>query len=410
MYNKIAINLGWSSDGKIEENYYKWLNICKKHNINFVRIFLCSWSINALYNKKYITVLNNVISHALEKKIEVCIVLNNFVDYNIKNYSDINDKHFSWISNPYYNKYKKQKNFFQTLDNNYLSQVINILKLIYKYDNVKYIEVMNEIDQIHCSNNILINCANLLIENLTKKFQDRYIYTCSISNHMLLTKFKEKMNCYIDLHMYSFPYENAIENIEYIINKHSVLYLGEYAKHSDSSYINDIDSKTYFISGLWGSYFYNLTYTPMHWWWEEILNNSDYLVFIDIYNLISHKLDAVKKVEKINLQYKIYGKPNKFNQSEKNKIKERLNNLIKHPLFVINELKSIKKFVIKKGIKQHEVVFRKIMFDNDYIYYLECNNNIMINKKIHKKYIIDLKTGKKRKYNNKIEKGNYLIF
>ena len=50
------------------------------------------------------------------------------------------------------------------------------------------------------------------------------------------------------------------------------------------------------------------------------------------------------------------------------------------------------------------------MFDNDYIYYLECNNNIMINKKIHKKYIIDLKTGKKRKYNNKIEKGNYLIF
>ena len=132
------------------------------------------------------------------------------------------------------------------------------------------------------------------------------------------------MNCYVDLHMYSFPYENAIENIEYIIDKHNVLYLGEYAKHSDSSYINDMDSKMYFISGLWGSYFYNLTYTPMHWWWEETLNDSDYLALIDIYNLISGKLDTVKKVEKINLLYKIYGELNTFNQSEKNKIKERL--------------------------------------------------------------------------------------
>ena len=227
---------------------------------------------------------------------------------------------------------------------------------------------------------------------------------------MLLTKFKEKMNCYVDLHMYSFPYENAIENIEYIINKHSILYLGEYAKHSDSPYINDMDSKMYFISGLWGSYFYNLTYTPMHWWWEETLNNSDYLALIDIYNLISGKLDTVTNVEKINLQYKIYGKSNTFNQSEKNKIKERLNNLIKHPLFIINELKNIKKFIIKKSIKQHEVIFRKIIFDDSYIYYLECNNNIMINEKIDKKYIIDLKTGKKRKYTNIIEKGNYLIF
>lgn len=410
MHNKLAINLGWNSEGVIEENYYEWLNTCKKYNISFVRIFLCSWSINALYNTKYITILNNIINYAFQKKIEVCLVLNNFVDYNVKNYLDINDKRFSWLSNPYYSKYKNQKIFFQTLDKKYLNDVVKILKIIYKYDNVKYIEVMNEIDQIHCSNKILINWTNLLINNLTKTFLDRYIYTCSISNYELLSKFKDKMNCYVDLHIYSFPYENAIENIEYIINKHNITYLGEYAKHSDSSHLNSIDSKRYFISGLWGSYFYGLQYTPMHWWWKETLCNSEYLKFIDMYNLISSKLDNVKDVKKVTIQYHIANESIVDNRIEKNKIKERLNNLLKHPLFIINEFKSIKKFIVKKSIKQHKVILRKILFNNNYIYYLECSNDIIIEEKLHKKHIIDLATGEKRKYNKKIAKGNYLIF
>lgn len=407
MHNKLSINLGWSSNHNIENDYYKWLDICRKHNIKFVRMFLCSWSINALYDKTYLNTLENIIKYADNNNIEICLVLNNFVDYNIKNYSDINDIKYSWKANPYYTKYKKVKNFFQMLDQNYLNNVKNILDLIEKYCNVKYIEIMNEIDQINCSNNILINWANNLISKLERIYKNRYIFTCSISNHELFKIFKKQMNCYVDLHFYSFPYESAIENIEYMNNEHKILYLGEYAKFSDRAYLKNIKSKIYFSSGLWGSYFYNLEYVPLHWWWQDLLVDKDYLKIISNYTLISQKLGVVNSVEKIDIKYKTFNKID--NLLEKKKINERFKTLLKHPLFIFNELYSIKKFINKKRIKQSEVVFRKINTNKKEIFYLECRNDIVTNNFFKNKKIINVITGDEVKFSNVILKGIYII-
>ena len=60
MYNRLAINLGWSSSKNIKDDYYKWIHLCLKNNISFVRIFLCSWSINALYDKDFLPTLCDV--------------------------------------------------------------------------------------------------------------------------------------------------------------------------------------------------------------------------------------------------------------------------------------------------------------------------------------------------------------
>lgn len=407
MHNKLSINLGWSSNHNIENDYYKWLDICKKYEIKFVRMFLCSWSINALYDKTYLNTLENIIKYADNNNIEICLVLNNFVDYNIKNYSDINDIKYSWKANPYYTKYKKVKNFFQMLDQNYLNNVKNILDLIEKYCNVKYIEIMNEIDQINCSNNILINWANNLISKLERIYKNRYIFTCSISNHELFKIFKKQMNCYVDLHFYSFPYESAIENIEYMNNEHKILYLGEYAKFSDRAYLKNMKSKIYFSSGLWGSYFYNLEYVPLHWWWQDLLVDKDYLKIISNYTLISQKLGVVNSVEKIDIKYKTFNKID--NLLEKKKINERFKTLLKHPLFIFNELYSIKKFINKKRIKQSEVVFRKINTNKKEIFYLECRNDIITNNFFKNKKIINVITGDEVKFSNVILKGIYII-
>ena len=407
MNNKLAINLGWSSNYNIENDYYKWLDICKKNEIKFVRIFLCSWSINALYDNTYLKILENIINYADNNDIEICLVLNNFVDYNIKNYSDINDIKYSWKANPYYTKYKKVKKFFQVIDQNYLNDVKSILDIVEKYSNIKYIEIMNEIDQINCFNNILINWVNNLIAKLERIYKNRYTFTCSISNHELFKIFKKQINCYVDLHFYSFPYESAIENIEYMNNKNKILYLGEYAKFSDRSYLQDMESKIYFSAGLWGSYFYNLEYVPLHWWWQDLLIDGDYLKIISNYKSISQKLGVVTSVEKIDIEYKIVNKTG--NLLEKKKFNERFKTLLKHPLFIVNELHSIKKFINKKRIKQSEVVFRKINTNKKEIFYLECRNDIIVSNFIQNKKIINVITGNEVKFNNVILRGIYII-
>lgn len=405
---KLAINLGWGGKRHIENEYEKMFLICKDNNINFVRIFLCSWSINTLYDMKYLNTLLKIINLANKNEIEVCIVINNFVDYNIGNYSDINDKKYSWLYNPYYSRYKKVKNFFKNIDDNYLKKIINILKQVSKYKNVKYIEIMNEIDQVECSNRILINWTNKLVHELEIIFKNRYQYTCSISNHQLYDYFRKNLGCYTDLHFYSFPYNHAIENIEYIRSKQNILYLGEYAKYSDNDYIDDINSKIYFTSGLWSSYFYKLEYSPLHWWWKQLLSNKEYINIIKNYNMMINKIGLINQIEKINVEYKIIENIN--NKLEKKKVKTRLVMLIKHPLFIIKEFKNIKKYLNKKRTKQNNVIVRKIILNNSELYYLECDKDIILETNLNKNNIVNLQTNQNNKFNKRIYKGNYFIF
>lgn len=404
---KLAINLAWCNRN-LEQEYNKWLSICSSNNIKLVRIFLCSWGINALFDDKDIKLLENVIKNAYAKRMDVCLVINNFVDYNINNYSDINNKMYSWKKNPYFKKYKNTKNFFKTIDVDYLSKIEHILNRMSKYKNIRYIEIMNEIDQIECPNKILINWVNSLIKKLKIMFKDRYIYTCSVSNYELFNMFSKKINCYVDLHFYSFPYESAMENIEYIIKRHSILYLGEYAKYSDSAYLNDINSKIYFASGLWAAYFYNLKYSPLHWWWQHLLNNKDYINIVNVYNILINKLGKVKKVENVNIKFKFISRND--NKLEKKKIKERLDTLIKHPLFIFNEFRNIKKFIKKKFSEKSKIICRKILLYEKDVYYLECSNDIIIEDNINKDKMIDLLSGIEKNYTKNISRGVYIIF
>ena len=188
MFDKFSINLAFS-DKDILNDYYKWLSICFDNDIKFVRIFLCSFGVNALFDKESLKILKNILDKALEKEIEVCLVLNNFTDYNVNTYLDINDKRYSWLNNPYYFKYKKAKNFFKVVDKDYFESLTRVLNVIEEYSNVKYIELMNEIDQIECSNIILINWLNDLILLLKNKYGERFVYSSSISNHRLFEKF-----------------------------------------------------------------------------------------------------------------------------------------------------------------------------------------------------------------------------
>ncbi len=407
MFDKFSINLAFS-DKDILNDYYKWLSICFDNDIKFVRIFLCSFGVNALFDKESLKILKNILDKALEKEIEVCLVLNNFTDYNVNTYLDINDKRYSWLNNPYYFKYKKAKNFFKVVDKDYFESLTRVLNVIEEYSNVKYIELMNEIDQIECSNIILINWLNDLILLLKNKYGERFVYSSSISNHRLFEKFRKNINCYVDLHFYSFPYVTAIENIEYINSKGDILYLGEYAKYSDSSYLDSLESKIYFVSGLWGFYFYNLNYPPLHWWWQDLLNDEEYIKIIDVFKDLSAKFGKVRGISKGKTDYRIYDKVSDVN--EKQKIKERLLNLLKHPLFIFDEFKNIKKFIGRKFVKQSDVIFRNIILEDKVIYYLECNSNIVFNGNFNGKKSINLLTGVESKCKKNIPKGIYIIF
>lgn len=409
MITKGAINLAWSSSKNIEQDYYNWFSICEKNNIKFVRIFLCSWSINALYDKKNIMLLKKVIQRAEKYGIEICLVLNNFVDFNIDTYSDINNPTYSWLNNPYSKKYKNATKFFKVMDLDYFNNIINVLQEIYSYDNIKYIEIVNEIDQIYCSNEILIKWLNKLLYKLRRIYDERYTFTCSISNYELYDYYRKKADCYIDLHFYSFPFESAIENIEYINKKSKLLYLGEYAKYSDNSYLKTDNAKIYFSSGLWGAYFCKLNFVPLHWWWQKLLINKEYMRIITLFNSITEELGEIEQIEQIrDLKYNSISK--QHNDLEYKKIKSRLTTLVKHPLYIFKDYRNIKKFLTKKLHKQNEVIIRKIISNKKEVIYLECKNDIKIMSGFQYEKAINLVSGKEQKCDKYFSKGNYIIF
>ncbi|MCL2860542.1 MAG: hypothetical protein FWF46_08395 [Oscillospiraceae bacterium] len=406
MIPKMSINLCWdTSEKNTIENYKKWIDTCEKNKIEVIRIISCSWSINFLYEHEDMRKLIEIIEYAKIKNIEICLVLNNFVDFNIKNYNDINNERYSWIANKYSDYYKKPTNFFKNVDKEYLNNILNVLFKIYEYDNICYIEIMNEIDQIHCNKRVLANWCNKINKNIIDKFPNRYKILCSISNYALYEYYKRKLNCFVDLHFYSFPYESAYRNIE----KYDVLSF-EYAKNSDKHYLQDYNSKIYFCSGIWGAFILKRAITPMHWWWQELLSNKNYLTIMDVLSKNVSDFGEILDVTNYNVSYELL-----YSNSEKresNKIIQRLINLIKHPSFIVNEFKSIRKFIIKKLKKEELTLCRKVKTDKCVFYYLETYSFIKIlNQELLHMEAIDLITGEKFKVKS-VEKlcGNFIIY
>ena len=375
----LAMNICWNHKNHNQYNYYvKFIDWCAKYNIKLIRIIFSKWGLNCVYNKDEVIVLKKILEYATEKKLDIVLTLLNFTDFNMVNYLDINDKNYSWLFNKYRDKYKKNTSFFQTVDNDLVEDINFILKNIKKYKNVKYIEIMNEIDQVNCNDKKLINWCNSLIDILLNKYPN-YIYTCSISNYQKYSLYKKKMKCYVDLHAYSFPMESAFLNLQYMSRDNALLYVGEYAKNSDYPYMDNYKSKLYFTSGLWGAYFLRLTYTPMSWWWDEIIDNIEYENIIDFYNLNSNfEVTNIEK-ESINdtkLEY-IKDNSNK-NMIENKKIIERIKNIMIHPLFLFKEFKNIKKYLTKKTLKESNVHLYRINSNFKKKYYIECDVHVKL--------------------------------
>ena len=175
-----------------------------------------------------------------------------------------------------------------------------------------------------------------------------------------------------------------------------ILYFGEYAKNSDYSYIDDYGSKLYFTSGLWGSYFLKLTYSAMSWWWDDIIINSDYERIIDFYNKnnLNFQFDGFEEMSTEELSIEYNNNSTNKHTHEINKIIERIINLLKHPLFIFNELKNIRKFLSRKLKKEKSLKVYKIWSKSKKIFYIECNEeciidlkNLLLNKRF---YVYDL--------------------
>ena len=395
---KFAINIAWEELGTRNADYY-FIRIdqASKLGVKMIRIILCSWNLNPIFNKSDLERLMNIIKHANNKRIDIVLTLFNFPDFNKFNYLDTGNKKYSWYSNVLRKKYKRPKSFFKNVDCEIIDKIIKLLEKISIFDNVKIIEIMNEIDQVQINNSILINWCNNLFKILSKKFS-KYQFSVSISNYCYYDFFKNKLLCYVDLHSYSFPMDSSCKNLLYLAKKQKeILYIGEYSKNSDRGYINEYNSMIYFTSSLWISKALGLAYTPMSWWWDDVLTNEKYKKIINIFNKLEKQYSFTEIEQCLINESEYYINEMTKDKIERKKIKERLVNLLKHPLFIKYELNNIKKFIIKKKNTNEEILIFKLSNNNDN-FYMEVNKNVLIDLKLIFKdnfEIIDLITGKK---------------
>lgn len=418
---KLGINLGWHEEDVDEQTifnqYQKWLNTCQENNIKLVRIFLVRWSINALFKNNKLDLLLKIIKEAEGLGIEIILVLNHFTDFIDQHYRDLDEAKYTWNSYPL--KKSNIKDFFNSLDQDLLSKVRKVLGKIKECKNINKIELFNELDLVGINNKILISWVNKLVEVLDK-YQEKYKFYVSIANHNNLNLFRKNLSISVDVHFYNFPSEYAFKNIEYFKEKlGSSCYLGEYAKFSDNSHLGVCESKAWFCSGLWGSYLQGLNNSPLHWWWQELLVNNEYLKIISLFNqCMPEKFRLIKDSDFEITDLKIIEASND-NDIRKNKILFRLKNLILHPTLIKVEWGGIIKFIKKIlfSYRDNEDVLMKKFEDKEYIYfYCETKNcqkvNFNLNTKIKTKMssieIINLLSGEIQQVDSYIQTNKIL--
>ena len=134
----------------------------------------------------------------------------------------------------------------------------------------------------------------------------------------------------------------------------------------------------------------------MSWWWDDIIINSDYEKIIDFYNTNNSRFqfDYFEEISTEGLSIEYNSNSTNKRKYETYKIIERIINLLRHPLFIFKEFKSIKKFISRKVKKENSLIIYRIISKSKKIFYIECNeeciidlNHLVLNKKI---YIYDL--------------------
>ncbi len=237
---KLGINLGWFGEElsirEIEEQYYQWLDICQKHDIKVVRIFLVQWSINALFKSEMLDLFIRISYYANNKSIEIIPVLNHYTDF-VKIYQqDFHNDKYTWKN--YDLKKKRIKDFFKKIDNSYIEKIDLFFEAIASCSNIKQIELFNELNKTAVTKTLQINWINVLYEHLTTKTNNKYKFIVSISNYSEINYYKKKIKFKIDIHCYSYPYSFSIKNMEILNHKHQTCFLfAEYGKYSDFSYL-----------------------------------------------------------------------------------------------------------------------------------------------------------------------------
>lgn len=348
---KIGINLGWHQEGvsneEILSQYLNWLNICYENNIRIIRIFIIRWSINALFDESKINLLHKIIHEANELNIEVVIVLNHFTDFTQQYHKVLSEGTYTWKTYPLSQR-RSVKKFFSEIEESFINNIRKVLDTIIDCKNIKKIELFNEIDQVNIKRSNLVKWINQLLERLSL-YTQRYDFFISFADYNNFVFFKDKVFLPIDVHLYNFPFEYAFKNIEYIKNKTggTEVFLGEYAKFSDCSHLENCESKSYFCSGLWGAYFLGFHNSPLHWWWQELIESQDYLRIINIF--IKNKPHDFFKFNNFKVDNVILGDFNCSSNGSlrKNKFFFRLRNLLCRPKYIKSEWRAILKFVKK---------------------------------------------------------------
>lgn len=345
--SQLTFNLAWPSNLKsIIDQYKNWLDICAAYNIKKVRIILAPWGIYPLGNETHIDILKQIANYALNRNIEIVLAIDTYVNYCSNTYRDFENGEFGWKCNRF-NHGQSIKCFLRNAGKSqYLAEMIFLLKQLISLNNIISVELCNEIDQIEASPDTICFWINNTLRHFTMEFEERYVYRVSISNNRYYSYYSNHIACVCDIHSYRYPFNTAIENIEYYYSKFKNAWLSEFSCFSDYAHENTLDSVTYFSATFYESILRNISIAPAPWWWDELLGSPLYTNILS--NISLQSFEPTTRAT-INVEIKPIGESkSKSNKTIiANKIKYRISALVKRPSSIMQELPSINKFLIK---------------------------------------------------------------
>ena len=351
MKNCFAINIAWPPKIKESVYYYrKCFQVCERHNIGIIRVFLVPWGLYPIERVDDLKKICEIIQLANEFNLEIVLVLDTYVNYVKSSYRDFADSDYSWYTNTFSGKTALVEFLCAKGKNEYLEKLSTVLQEIVKYDNVKTIELCNEIDQIEAARNKIVFWVNNNIRVLRDEYGDRYNFIVSISDYRLYKYYSRKIECKCDIHSYRFPYNTAMENYEYLREKFPAAWISEFGCFSDFAYTETIESKIYHSAMILRACFERCMPAPAAWWWETILNDSEYM---NVYSYMEKLICTFEKIEVEEFWISDIELAHDEDLKLRKRIQYRLSALKKNPLYFKQELPAITKFLKKKMWKKY---------------------------------------------------------
>ena len=343
----LTYNLAWPSNlNSIIDQYKKWIDICTAHGIKMVRIILAPWGIYPFDNEAHTDILKQIADYAHNRNIEIVLAIDTYVNYCSSTYRDFENGEYGWKCN-HFNCGETIESFLRNIaKSQYVVEMISLLKQLVPLHSIVSVELCNEIDQIEASPNTICCWINNTLRYFSDEFGERFIYRVSISNNRYYSYYSNRIKCRCDLHSYRYPYNTAIENIEYYCSKYKNVWLSEFSCFSDFAHENTIECVTYFSATMYESILRNLSILPAPWWWDESFRSS---LFINILSSVVNQSFEPTTPVSIDIRIKPIGRTKSATDKRiiLNKIKYRVSVLVKKPSSFIQEFPAIKKFLKK---------------------------------------------------------------